>query len=209
MDYTAGKKDFTECEGLKKCLENWKTVYEAGYWYPGEGALTSTKDQTQAAWYQGKIAMLFDAGSNAGEYVKNAEFEVGILPFPYVQEGGKYALNTVTNALFIPANAKHPEEAVRFMKYYTSDAGITEIINSGRLPATISMQDKVDSQILKDLLSTTTLSNVVGYKQMQGLSSEMNAFLQNDLVGLVCTGTSVEDALQQMEDLRQNTVKFE
>lgn len=208
-DYTAGKKDFTQCDGLKKCLENWKEVYESGYWYPGEGALTSTKDQTQAAWYQGKIAMLFDAGSNAGEYVKNSEFEVGILPFPYVQEDGKYALNTVTNALFVPANAKHPEEAVRFMKYYTSDAGITEIINSGRLPATISMQDKVDSQILKDLLATTTPDNVVGYKQMQGLSSEMNAFLQNDLIGSVCTGTSVEDALQQMEDLRQNTVKSE
>lgn len=206
-DYITGKGDFTQNEGLKKCLENWKTVYDAGYWYPGEGALTSTKDQTQAAWYQGKIAMLFDAGSNAGEYEKNCEFEVGILPFPYVQQGGKYALNTVTNALFIPANAKHPEEAIRFMKYYTSDAGIQEIINSGRLPSTVSMQDKVDSQILKDLLATTVGDNVVGYKQMQGLSSEINAFLQNDMIGMICTGTSVEDTLQQLEDLRQMTVK--
>lgn len=208
-EYVAGKGDFTQCEGLKKCLENWKSVYDAGYWYPGEGALTSTKDQTQAAWYQGKVAMLFDAGSNAGEYIKNSEFEVGILPFPYVAEGGKYALNTVTNALFIPANAKHPEEAVRFMKYYTSDAGIEEIIKSGRLPATISMQDKVDSEILKDLLATTVGDNVVGYKQMQGLSSEINSFLQNDMVGMVCTGTSVEDTLEQLEDLKQATVKGE
>lgn len=206
QEYTSGKGDFTKSEGLKKALENWKHVYDLGYWYPGEGALTSTKDQTQAAWYQGKIAMLFDAGSNAGEYEKNCDFELGILPFPYVQEGGKYALNTVTNALFIPANAKHPEEAVRFMKYYTSDAGIEEIIKSGRLPATISMQDKVESQVLKDLLATTIQDNVVGYKQMQGLSSQMNSYLQNDLIGMICTGTSVEDALQQMEDLRQNTV---
>lgn len=202
-NYVSGEGDFTKCEGLKKCLENWKNVYDNGYWYPGEGALTSTKDQTQAAWYQGKIAMLFDAGSNAGEYEKNCEFEVGILPFPYVQEGGKYALNTVTNALFVPANAKHPEEAIRFIKYYTSDAGIQEIINSGRLPATISMQDKVESQLLKDLLATTVGDNVVGYKQMQGLSSEINAYLQNDLMGAVCTGTNVDDALAQLEDLRQ------
>lgn len=201
--YTAGEGDFTQCTGLKTCLEDWKTVYDNEYWYPGEGALTSTKDQTQAAWYQGKIAMLFDAGSSAGDYTENCEFEVGILPFPYVQEGGKYALNTVTNALFIPANAKHPEEAVRFMKYYTSDAGIQEIINSGRLPATVSMQDKIDSQILKDLLATTVGDNVVGYVQMQGISSEINAYLQNDLLGSVCTGISVEDALMQLEDLRQ------
>lgn len=205
--YTSGQGDFTQCEGLKKCLEGIKTLYDNGYWYPGEGALTSTKDQTQAAWYQGNIAMLFDAGSNAGEYDTNSEFEVGILPFPYVEEGGKYALNTVTNALFIPANAKHPEEAVRFMKYYTSDAGIQEIINSGRLPSTVSMQDKVDNQLLIDLLATGMGDNVVGYTQMQGLSSEINSYLQNDLVGAVCTGTSVDDALAQLEELRQTTVE--
>ncbi len=205
--YVTGEGDFTKNEGLKKCLTNLKEVYDKGYWYPGEGALTSTKEQTQAAWYQGKIAMLFDAGSDAGEYEKNCEFEVGILPFPYVEEGGMYALNTVTNALFVPANAKHPEEAIRFIKYYTSDAGIQEIINSGRLPSTISMQDKVESQLMKDLLATTVGDNVVGYKQMQGLSSEIYAYLQNDIVGSVCTGTSVEDALAQLEELRVNTVK--
>lgn len=205
--YVGGEGDFTKCEGLRKCLENIKSCYDAGYWYPGEGALTSTKDQTQAAWYQGKIAMLFDAGSNAGEYSKNADFDVDIMPFPYVEEGGKYALNTVTNALFIPANAKHPEEAVRFIKYYTSDAGIQEIINSGRLPATVSMQDKVSEPIMQHLLATANGDNVVGYKQMQGLSSEIGSYLQNDLVGSVCTGTSIDDALQQLEDLRQNTIK--
>lgn len=205
--YTSGQGDFTQCEGLAKCLEGIKTLYDNGYWYPGEGALTSTKDQTQAAFYQSNIAMLFDAGSRAGEYDTNCEFEVGIMPFPYVEEGGKYALNTVTNALFIPANAKHPEEAVRFMKYYTSDAGIQEIINSGRLPSTLSMQDKVDNQLMIDLLATGVGDNVVGYTQMQGLSSEINSYLQNDMVGAVCTGTSVEDALAQLEELRQTTVQ--
>ncbi len=201
-EYTTGAGDFTKCEGLKECLTSIKTMYDNGYWYPGEGALTSTKDQTQAAWYQGKIAMLFDAGSNAGEYEKNCEFELGVMPFPYVAEDGKYAVNVVTNSLFIPANAKHPEEAIRFMKYYTSDAGIQCIIDSGRLPATLSMQEKVKSPLMKTLLATTVGDNVVGYKQMQGISSEINAYLQNDMIGAVCTGTSVEDAVQQLEDLR-------
>lgn len=202
--YTSGKGDFTKCEGLRKALQNIKELYDAGYWYPGEGALTSTKDQTQAAFYQGKIAMLYDAGSNAGTYAANADFEVGILPFPYVQEGGKYALNTVTNALFIPSNAKHKEEAVRFIKYYTSDAGIAEIIKSGRLPSTKSMQDKVDSQIMKDLLATASGDNVTGYIQMQGISSEIASFLQNDLVGSVCSGADIDDELAQLEQLRQD-----
>lgn len=202
-DATNGKVDFTTCEGLRKCLEGWKTVYDNGYWYPGEGALTSSIDQTQAAWYQGKIATLYDAGSDAGLYETECSFEVGILPFPYVQEDGKYAVNVVTNALFIPANAKHPEEAIRFMKYYTSDAGIQEIINSGRNPATLSMQDKVDSKLMKELLATTVGENVVGYKHIQNLSSEINSFVQNDMIGMVCTGTPIDDVLQMLEDLRQ------
>lgn len=206
-DATAGKVDFTTCTGLAKCLENWKVAYDNGYWYPGEGALTSTKDQTQAAFYQGKIATLFDAGSRAGEYASDCDFEVGVMKFPLVQEGGKYGVNVVTNALFVPANAKHPEEAVRFIKYYTSDAGIAEIIKSGRLPSTKSMQDKVESQIMQDLLNTTAGDNVVGYTHLQNLSSEIYSFVQNDMIGAVCSGTSVEDVLQQLEDLRQNTVQ--
>ena len=121
----------------------------------------------------------------------------------------EYDPTTASHTIKVAKDAKHPEEAVRFMKYYTSDAGIEEIIKSGRLPATISMQDKVDSEILKDLLATTVGDNVVGYKQMQGLSSEINSFLQNDMVGMVCTGTSVEDTLEQLEDLKQATVKGE
>ncbi len=199
---TAGETDFTTCTGLKNCLENWKAAYDNGYWYPGEGALTSTKDQTQAAFYQGKIATLFDAGSNAGSYAQDCDFEVGVMKFPLVEEGGKYAVNVVTNALFIPANAKHPEEAVKFIQYYTSDAGISEIINSGRLPSTKSMQDKVTTPIMQDLLNTTIGDNVVGYTHIQNLSSEIYSYVQNDLIGGVCSGTSVEDALQQLEDLR-------
>lgn len=201
-DVTAGKVDFTKVEGLRKVLEMWKEVYDNGYWYPGEGALTSSQDQTQAAWYQGKIATLFDAGSDCGLYEKNCEFEVGILPFPYVQEGGKYAVNVVTNALFIPANAQHVEEAIRFIKFYTSEAGEQEVINSGRNPAILSMQDKVESKLMQDLLATTVGDNVVGYTHIQNLSSEISAFLTNDLIGLVCTGTSIDDALQMLEDYR-------
>lgn len=201
-DVTSGKVDFTTCEGLRKCLENWKYAYDQGYWYPGEGALTSTQDQTQAAWYQGKIATLYDAGSDAGLYETECTFNVGILPFPYVEEGGKYGVNVVTNALFIPANAKHPEETVRFIKYYTSDAGIAEIIKSGRLPSTLSMQDKVDSKLMQELLATTVGENVVGYEHIQNLSSEISAYVTNDLVSGVCTGLSVDEVLQGLEDLR-------
>lgn len=200
--YTSGQGDFTQCVELRDCLLCMKDAYDKGYWYPGEGALVSTKDQTTAAWYQGKIATLVDAGSNAGTYVNECPFEVGVMRLPVVREGGTYAFATITNALFIPANAKHPEEAVRFMKYYTSDAGITEIIKSGRLPATVSMMDKVETPIMQELLNTTVGDDVVGYKLIQYISSEIYSFIEDDIVGAVCSGIPVDEVLQQLEDMR-------
>lgn len=194
-----------EAPGLRTALTMIKDAYDKGYWYPGEGALTATKDQVQAAFYQGKIAMLFDAGSNVGTYEKDAPFTVGVTKFPLVSADSKYGVNIVTNALFIPANAKNPEAAIRFIKYYTSDEGMTEIVKSGRLPSTLSMQDKIESQLMKDLLATTDGENVVSYQHLQNLSPEISSFLQSDLIGLVASGTSIDDALEQLESLRENT----
>lgn len=201
-DVTNGKVDFTTVDAFKPGLELIKTAYDNGYWYPGEGALVATKDQVQAAFYQGKVAMLFDAGSNVGTYQQECEFELGIMQYPTPTADSKYPVNVVTNALFIPSNAKHKEEAVKFVKYYTSDAGMAEIVKSGRLPSTVSMQDKVDNELMKTLLATTTGDNVVSYRQLQNLSSQINAYVQNDLIGTICTGTSIEDTLKQLEQLR-------
>lgn len=204
-EVTSGNVDLTTVDAFKPSLEMLKTAYEENYWYPGEGALVATKDQVQAAFYQGKIAMLFDAGSNIGAYQEECDFELGIMRFPTPTEDSLYPVNVVTNALFIPSNAKHKDEAVKFIKYYTSDAGMQEIIKSGRLPSTVSMQDSVSNELMKNLLATTTGDDVVSYHHLQNLSSQINSFIQNDLIGMVCTGTSVEDVLKQLEQLRITT----
>ncbi len=198
---TAGELDFTQCEGLRQCLLDLKNIYDNGYWYPGEGALTSTKEQTEAAFYQGKIAMIYNANSAAGLYKQECPFTVGAMKHPLVEEGGYYALNVITNALFIPVNAKHPEEAIRFIKYYTSDAGMTEVLNSGRAPSTLSMQDKIEDELVRAVLATTSGDNVVGYSHLQMISSEINVMI-GEIVGAVCMGTPVDEVLQQLEELR-------
>lgn len=206
-DVTAGNVDFTTVNGLKDCAAKLKNLYDNQYWYPGEGALTAAKDQVQAAFYQGKIAMLFDAGSNLGTYEKDASFNLGVMKFPLVKEGGKYGVNVVTNALFVPSNAAHKEEAVQFIKFYTSEAGQEETLKSGRLPSIKSMQDKMTDPLMKDLMATTEGDNVVTYTQLQNLSSKISSFLTNDFVSGVCSGDSVDNVLKRMEALRQEIKK--
>ena len=208
-DATAGKLPFAgtnEAPGLRKALTMLKDAYDKGYWYPGQGALTATKDQVQAAFYQQRTAMLFDAGSNVGTYQTEAPFNVGVMKFPIIDSNSKYGVNVVTNALFIPSNAKHKAEAVRFIKYYTSDAGMAEIVKSGRLPSTVSMQPKIENKLMQDLLFTTEGNNVVSYTHLQNLSPEISTYI-GDMVGMVCSGTSIDNVLTRLENLRQTTIR--
>ena len=202
---TTGELPLDETPGLRENLEIVKNFYDKGYWYPGQGALTATKEQVQAAFYQGRIAMLFDAASNAGTYEQNADFQIDVIKTPLVEEGYPYTVNVVTNALFIPANAKHPEEAVEFIKFYTTDAAIEEIIKSGRLPSTKSMQDAFDDPVLVHLM--TNSADAIGYQHLQNLSSEMASYLQNDIVSSVCSGImTIDQAVERAEELRLDAI---
>ena len=149
--------------------------------------------------------MLFDAASNAGTYEQNADFQIDVIKTPLVEEGYPYTVNVVTNALFIPANAKHPEEAVEFIKFYTTDAAIEEIIKSGRLPSTKSMQDAFDDPVLVHLM--TNSADAIGYQHLQNLSSEMASYLQNDIVSSVCSGImTIDQAVERAEELRLDAI---
>lgn len=201
---TAGKLPFAgpkETPGLRQNLEMLREVYQKGYWYPGEGALTATQEQVQAAWYQGKIAMHFDANSDAGKYEKEAPFKVGSMAYPLIKEGGKYGVNVITNALFVPANAKYPDQAVKFMRYYTSPPG-QEITNaSGRPPSTITMQETVKNELVASILSHTRQANSVGYTHLQNLSPEIETYFKQIVSG-VCAGQPIDEALAGLEALR-------
>jgi ABC-type glycerol-3-phosphate transport system substrate-binding protein len=201
---TTGKLPFAgpnETPGLRENLELIREAYNRGYWYPGEGALTATQEQVQAAWYQGKIAMHFDANSDAGKYEKEAPFEVGMMPYPLIKEGGKYGVNVITNALFIPANAKYPEEGIEFMKFYTSPTGQAITNASGRPPSTIAAQGAVTNPLVKAILETTRMENSVGYSHLQNISTEIDAYL-HDMISAVCAGDSIDAQLEGLEKLR-------
>jgi ABC-type glycerol-3-phosphate transport system substrate-binding protein len=208
-DVTAGKLPFAgpnETPGLRFNLELLKKIYDNGYWYPGEGALTATQDQVRAAWYEGKIAMHFDANSDAGLYEKECSFKVGMMSYPLVKAGGKYGINVITNALFVPADAKYPKEAIEFIKFYTSPEGQAITNASGRPPSTIAAQSAVSNKLVNDILASTRSPNAVGYRHIQNISSEVNIFFEH-MISEVCSGRSIDSVLEELEELRKEAMK--
>jgi ABC-type glycerol-3-phosphate transport system substrate-binding protein len=207
-EITTGKVPFSgpnEAPGLRKSLEMLKEVYQKGYWYPGEGALTSTRDEVRAAFYQGKIGMLYDASSQLKTHSESAKFKVGVMKHPIVNKSGKYGLNVVTNALFVPANAAHKKEAIEFMKFYTSEEGQRITMSSWRAPVLKNIT--VDIPLMKELIDTAKGDNVVGYSHLQNLSAKVNPFVEKELVAAACSGQSIDEILKKLESLRLEIAK--
>ena len=123
------------------------------------------------------------------------------MTYPLVDANGKYGINVITNALFIPTDAKYKDEGAEFIKFYTSPEGQAITNASGRPPSTIAAQSAVTNKLVNDILATTRAPNSVGYAHMQNISSDINVFFEH-MISAVCSGESIDDVLNELEKLR-------
>jgi raffinose/stachyose/melibiose transport system substrate-binding protein len=89
---------------------------ERGY-YP-EGLSTLTYDGANALFYSGEAAMNPTGTWLVSEIVQTVQdFEVGIFPFPSIDGSGISPPLGVGDGLFVAANARNPEGAIKFLDY--------------------------------------------------------------------------------------------
>ena len=74
-------------------------------------------------------------------------FEWGFAPIPAVKEGGDRYINTTIEAVWIPAKAKHQEEAKKFMAFLYSDKAASIFAKTGAIQPIKGMADKVDASL--------------------------------------------------------------
>lgn len=115
-DLANGKIEATS-DYFKIPLQKTKELYDAKYWYPGEGALTLSRDESKAAFMQGKVAILGEVSALFASIQKDAGFKVVPVEWPHM---GKTSLfNGGTDGIFIPVNTANPEEAIQMLKTFT------------------------------------------------------------------------------------------
>jgi len=117
-DLAAGKIPATE-PMFATALQNVKALYDKEYWYPGKGAMTTTRDEAKAAFYSGKAAMLCEVAASfktLSEEAKASGLQVVAVGWPAM---GERVVLGGCDGLFIPANAANKEEAVKILKSYT------------------------------------------------------------------------------------------
>lgn len=198
-DYTARELSFDRAEG-RKALEDVKSLYDAGYMYPGEGAVTVKSDELKAAFAQGKLAMMTDIGAGAkvtSEEMKKSGIETVIIPWP--SAGETAALNGAGNCLFIPKTSKNIEAAVEVLKAFTGPEIQGIHAAEGYIP--INKNVEISDEFTKELVkqSLTCVPDAVW-------PAEMNDYRMNNLIPDLILNGGVDTVIKNLEQQRESAL---
>jgi raffinose/stachyose/melibiose transport system substrate-binding protein len=98
----------------------FRDFVESGYYPKSPNAITY--DHANTLFYSGKAAMLPTGTWLVSEIVQAIQdFEVGFFPFPSIDGSGIAPPVGVGAGLFVAANAKNPEGAIKFLNYLQQD----------------------------------------------------------------------------------------
>lgn len=132
-----------------------------------DGALGTTRDESEMPFYEGKIPMYVNGSWTAGNIQKEdskIKDKILALKFPLI-EGGKGDINDFTGGaaegFFVGANTKHKEEAVKLLKYITENHSKEAYLVGAGIPTwkmdvDESKLDPLNLQIAKNLKEAKT-----------------------------------------------------
>jgi len=188
---------------FKTVFDNVKGLYDNEYMYPGEGAVTVTRDEVKAGFLQGKLAMIGDiAASTAGTVAEAKEAGVNTVLIPWPSMGSKNAVLGGYGGLFIPANAKDPDASMEVIKTFLGK-DVQKIFADNGLPITNTQVELTDPTV-KEIMA---LSDEVYPFEFMTLDAKINDYLTNEALAEVVLGNGSEAAQQALEALRVEAVK--
>jgi ABC-type glycerol-3-phosphate transport system substrate-binding protein len=190
-------------EIFRTALEESGELYKNGYIYPGDGALTATQDEMNAAFSQQRVVMLANVFTSAQSYMQIAadnKFTLRTAMWP--QKGKAKVVFGTTNGWFIPSNAKHKDEAVEVLKYWLGKDLQAIHARHGIIPsnAEVSITDPNIAKLAEygNYFSTDPAFTVI--------STELATYVEKNMVPDYVLGESADSILQKMEALRQQAL---
>ena len=158
-------------------MDKINDLFVKEYAYPGNGAFTQTKDQTKAAFTQGKVAMLFDV-NNGGKKIHEMMKEAGMtnvrtVSWPTMASGECDYVLGGCDGYFISSNTKNVEASINVLKYLTSKDVFAMMIENGDVvPAKV--EGTVSEEFSRD-------SAKVYPKEITAISAEINDYINYNI----------------------------
>ena len=181
-------------------------------------SLALNKIETRRAFWEGKVAMVEDGSWALKDILSNADFRVGVAPFPVGPEGR--ATLATTDGFAISATTDHPEEAWELLKFLIGqEYGLAMARANFLQPARSSLVTQWAGFIRDDYpdaardldLEAFADGQLRGYSvtaevfaNMQGVRTATDAAFEDILtLGLVPAQGRLRQACEQIELLQQ------
>ena len=192
-------------EQIAKCIEQVKEWYDAGYWYPGDGGISTTQDDANAAFAQGRCIFDFNFSGAFGTLEAASDFEIGEFMKPTSSEDIQTYENIEPDVLFIPSNCSEAQinTGVAFIKMLLSQRGQQAIIDDQRIPGvTDGTYENVSPMLQQQMDHLSSGACIAGINPTR-TSSEMQTFVKQQVFAAPCGGTmTIDETLEEMERIR-------
>lgn len=184
-------------EMYRVALENIKKLYDGKYVYPGDGAMTVSREETKAAFIQGKAALLAEVWTEGKPVSEQCDFEVVAVEWPRM--GEHLGLTGGANGFFIPVNAANIDASVEVLKYYLGKE--VQTINASYGLASTNAEVEVNDPMTQKLLE---FAQYVAPKEFWSINTKLIDFRDQRLQAEYLLGTmTIDEILAMQEELRQ------
>ncbi len=193
--------------------KNIKQMVDEGWFPAGTNGINYDTGGDRMLFYSEKAAMMLQTGSMSSaakdespDFYKN---NLAVAPFPTVNGGKGTTQETLlgNNAFSVSKDCKNPDDAVAFLKYYTTDKELNErnANDGGILVATkdVNIKDPIVSGIMGILSQSTSVQNFFD----QGLPTEVANAFNESTQALIGGAMSPEDVYKKCEDTAQKVLK--
>ncbi len=189
-DFAAGTLAWDSQE-VANALTNVKALYDNGYMYPGEGAVTVKNDEVKAAFYQGEVLMMAEIAAGAAQTVAGiTDFTPVLIPWPSSADEG--AILGSMNCLFIPANSNNKDAAFEAMMTFLGTDIQAIHAAEGYIPANANVT--LDDPFVLDVIAqASTLASEPAY------SAERYDYITNSLLADLVLNGGVETVMENLK----------
>jgi multiple sugar transport system substrate-binding protein/raffinose/stachyose/melibiose transport system substrate-binding protein len=160
----AGKHAYTDPEVIR-VMELWRTLIDAGYFYPDANAYDWAEAAALTA--RGQAAMTLMGTWITGYYKNDLKLESGqdydYFGFPAIDEGVPMAALGPIDGFVMAKGARHSEAAYRFLTFLASpEPQVIWTLGQGALPPNIKVDptiyDPLIQRVLKDVAAAETFA---------------------------------------------------
>lgn len=132
----------------KKVIDIISKLVSPDYLYSDTVSNANAKDgftMNQQAVIDGKALFMPNGDWVVNEMADTTpeDFHWGLLPLPALEEGGERFVGSMTEQVWIPAQAKNVDDAKAFLEFIYSDEGVQIMAESGNIVPTTDMMDRV------------------------------------------------------------------